>query len=51
MRAHLRKLGAPIGPHDLFIAAQARRCGATLVTANSREFERAPGLTVTDWAV
>jgi tRNA(fMet)-specific endonuclease VapC len=50
IRAHLRRLGAPIGPYDVLIAGQARRAGATLVTANSREFERVPGLTVSDWA-
>lgn len=50
IRAHLRRLGTPIGPYDTFIAAQARRAGATLVTANFREFDRVPGLIVTDWA-
>jgi tRNA(fMet)-specific endonuclease VapC len=34
----------------VLIAAQARRAGAPLVTANSREFERVPGLVVVDWA-
>ena len=37
-------------PYDIFIAAQARRRGATLVTANTREFLRVPGLLVVDWA-
>ena len=50
IRAVLRKLGAPIGPYDVLIAAQARRAGATLVTANGREFERVPELIVADWA-
>ena len=50
IRAHLKRAGAPIGPYDVFIAAQARRRGATLVTSNGREFERVPGLIVTDWA-
>ena len=50
IRAHLRRLATPIGPYDVLIAAQARRAGAVLVTANSREFDRVPGLTVTDWA-
>ena len=36
--------------HDVLIAAQARRHGATLVTANQREFARVPGLDVVDWA-
>ena len=50
IRAHLRRQGTPIGPYDLLIAAQARRAGAVLVTANGREFARVPGLIVTDWA-
>jgi tRNA(fMet)-specific endonuclease VapC len=50
IRAHLRRLGTPIGPYDLFIAAQARRRGALLVTSNGHEFERVPGLSVADWA-
>jgi tRNA(fMet)-specific endonuclease VapC len=50
IRAHLKRAGAPIGPYDVLIAAQARRLGATLVTSNTREFERVPGLLVVDWA-
>jgi tRNA(fMet)-specific endonuclease VapC len=50
IRAHLEALGAPIGFYDYLIAAQARSRNATLVTANSREFERVPGLVVVDWA-
>jgi tRNA(fMet)-specific endonuclease VapC len=50
IRANLRRAGASIGPYDVFIAAQARRWGATLVTSNGREFERVPGLMVADWA-
>jgi tRNA(fMet)-specific endonuclease VapC len=34
----------------VLIAAQARRAGTTLVTANTREFSRVPGLIVVDWA-
>jgi tRNA(fMet)-specific endonuclease VapC len=49
IRAHLEAQGAPIGPFDYLIAAQARRRGAALVTLNRREFERVPGLIVTDW--
>ena len=30
--------------------SQARRRGAALVTLNHREFERVPGLKVTDWS-
>lgn len=50
IRAVLEKAGTPIGSYDVLIAAQARRRGATLVTANRREFERVPLLTVVNWA-
>ena len=50
IRAHLRRLGTPIGPYDVLIAAQARRAGTALVTANTGEFTRVPGLQVLDWA-
>jgi tRNA(fMet)-specific endonuclease VapC len=50
IRAFLERQGTPIGPFDCLVAAQARRRGAALVTLNRREFERVPGLLVTDWA-
>jgi tRNA(fMet)-specific endonuclease VapC len=50
IRAELEAKGTPIGAYDTLIAAQARRRGATLVTANMREFSRVPGLLVADWA-
>ena len=50
IRAALAEAGTPIGPYDILIAAQARRRGATLVTANEREFARVPGLKTQDWA-
>jgi tRNA(fMet)-specific endonuclease VapC len=49
IRAHLRRHATPIGPYDLLIAAQARRAGATLVTAKNGEFTRVPGLVLVDW--
>ena len=49
IRAFLEIQGKPIGPYDVLIAAQVRRRGAALVTTNRREFERVPGLIVTDW--
>lgn len=49
IRAFLESQGAPIGPYDLLIAAQARRRGGVLVTLNRREFDRVPALMVTDW--
>lgn len=50
IRAWLQSKGTPIGPYDVLIAAQARRRGATLVTANVKEFRRVPRLSVEDWA-
>lgn len=49
IRAALEAAGTSIGPVDLFIAAQARSLGATLVTANAREFKRVKGLKVLAW--
>jgi tRNA(fMet)-specific endonuclease VapC len=49
IRAALEAAGTPIGPVDLFIAAQARSLGATLVTANVTEFKRVRGLKVLAW--
>ena len=49
VRAALERAGTPIGPYDVLIAAQARRRGAILVTANKNEFARVPGLQTQDW--
>ena len=49
IRAELEQAGTPIGHYDYLIAAQSSRRGATLVTANFREFARVPGLVVMDW--
>lgn len=49
IRARLEKDGAPIGPNDLLIAAQCLSLGLTLVTANTAEFSRIPGLAVENW--
>lgn len=50
LRAYLRTQGTPIGPYDVLIAAHARRAGTALVTANTGEFARVPGLQILDWA-
>jgi len=49
VRHHLAKQGTPIGPNDLLIAAHALAADLTLVTANTREFERVPSLGVENW--
>jgi tRNA(fMet)-specific endonuclease VapC len=51
IRAELERAGTPIGPYDVLIAAQARRRGALLVTANTGEFTRVAGLRTEDWAI
>ena len=38
-----------IGPNDLLIASIALANGLTLVTHNTREFSRIPGLKLEDW--
>jgi tRNA(fMet)-specific endonuclease VapC len=49
IRAHLAAFGTPIGPNDLLIAAIALANGLTLVTHNTVEFSRVPGLKLEDW--
>jgi tRNA(fMet)-specific endonuclease VapC len=49
IRAHLDGLGTPIGPNDLMIASIALAHGLTLVTHNTSEFSRVPGLKLEDW--
>ncbi len=49
IRTYLERQGTPIGSNDLLIAAHAKALGTTLVTANTREFSRVPGLTIEDW--
>jgi tRNA(fMet)-specific endonuclease VapC len=49
IRAYLASQGTPIGPHDLQIAAIAVAHDLTLITHNTREFARVPGLKLEDW--
>jgi len=49
IRATLASKGTPIGDRDLMIAAITLGNRATLVTNNTREFMRVPGLRVEDW--
>lgn len=49
VRAHLAIAGTPIGPNDLMIAAIALANRVTLVTHNTSEFSRIPGLVHEDW--
>lgn len=49
--AELMKRGTPIGPNDLVIAATALAHQVTLVTHNTAEFSRVPGLRLEDWEI
>lgn len=44
-----KKIGKLIGPYDLLIAAQTLEMGATLVTANEKEFKQIKGLKTENW--
>ena len=49
LRHYLSRNGTLIGPNDLLIAAQALCAGLIVVTANTGEFSRVPGLNVENW--
>jgi tRNA(fMet)-specific endonuclease VapC len=49
IRAVLEAQGQPIGPYDTLLAGQARVASLVLVTANTKEFSRVPGLALEDW--
>ena len=49
IRSQLEKAGQPIGANDLHIAAHARSEGLVVVTNNTSEFSRVPGLMLENW--
>lgn len=49
IRSHLERQGMSIGGMDLLIGAHALRASRILVTHNTNEFTRIPGLTIEDW--
>lgn len=48
-RALLDTRGTPIGPYDIQMAGIAMSKNLTIVTRNTREFERVPGLRIENW--
>jgi tRNA(fMet)-specific endonuclease VapC len=50
LRADLERRGTPIGSLDTLIAAHALSQKALLVTNNTREFAKVPGLQLENWA-
>ena len=51
IRSKLEGQGTPIGSLDTLIAAHALSLDVALVTNNTREFERVPGLKLDNWAL
>jgi tRNA(fMet)-specific endonuclease VapC len=51
IRHHLESQGTPIGPYDQQIAAIALANACALVTHNTTEFSRVPGLILEDWEI
>lgn len=49
IKGELAKSGNIIGPYDIQIAAQGLARGFTVITNNTDEFKRIPGLKVEDW--
>jgi len=49
IRAILESQGKMIGPYDVLLAGQAVAAGLTLVTDNTSEFGRVPGLALENW--
>jgi tRNA(fMet)-specific endonuclease VapC len=49
IRANLEESGTPIGAYDMQIAAIALAYDLTLVTHNTREFNRVESLVIEDW--
>ena len=50
IRADLEKAGTPIGPLEMMIAGHAKALDYTVVTNNTKEFERVKGLKLENWA-
>lgn len=50
IKVALAAAGTPVGPNDTAIAGHAIAAGAILVTNNTREFARVPGLEPEDWS-
>lgn len=50
IRALLERRGKGIGPYDTLIAGHALSRNTRLVTSNTREFGRVPGLKLENWA-
>ena len=51
IRAFLESQGQAIGPYDVLLAGHALALSLVMVTANTKEFSRVPGLTLENWQI
>ena len=51
IRTALERVGKPIGGMDLMIASHALAEESVVITNNTREFHRVPGLAVEEWQI
>jgi len=51
VRALLEAQGQMIGPYDIILAGQALARSLVVVTANTKEFKRVPGLILENWLI
>ena len=51
IHAELERAGTSIGNYDILIAGHAKSLNCILVTNNTREFQRVPGLQIEDWII
>ena len=51
VRALLAAAGSLIGPYDMLVAGQAISRNRVVVTRNTREFARVPGLRIENWEI
>jgi tRNA(fMet)-specific endonuclease VapC len=49
IKKHLKDMNKIIGPYDMLIGAHAKTLNMTLVTNNTKEFERIKGLKTENW--
>jgi tRNA(fMet)-specific endonuclease VapC len=51
IRGYLASQGTPIGAYDCMIAAQGIQRDLIVVTHNTKEFSRVPGIRLEDWVI
>lgn len=49
IKTDLKKAGTPIGEPDIFIAATAIAWDLTIITSNTKDFEKIEGLRIEEW--